>query len=274
MVFFMRRIIKNESGTYVRVVNSVLQREGLPTKNRPLSLTKLHTASIFLFRHILHAEDPRWRIAVKYAELKENRDFKPINLENALLATYASRVAGRRGKFSVYGTLEELTQLSRALMNFELGTRYIKALGIRQSLKQAEGYSVQFEKTKSISRGADKSGVTGCPEALWQLQLYKGQTYLGRIGFNFHVQSGPVIVTIANVQGARNRLEQLEEFREKSGSRFGEFLCLQLKEALGDGFIFSGVKGRRANKVIYTMSFRKSRVPVFSKNDLNREMNY
>ncbi len=270
----MRRIIKNELGTYARVVNGVLQREGMPTKNRLLHLTKLHDASIFLFRHILHDEDPRWRIAAKYAGLKENRDFKPINLENALLATYASKLHGRRGKFSVYSTLEELTQLSRALMNFELGTRYIKALSLQQPLKEVDGYSLQFERTKSISRGADKRGVTGCPEALWQLQLYKGQTYVGRIGFNFHVENGSVIVTIPNIQGARNRFEEQEEFRKKSGSRFGEFLCQQLKETLGDSFIFNGVKGRRANKVIYTMSFRKSKVPVFSKNDLNREMNY
>ncbi|QQR92720.1 MAG: hypothetical protein IPJ89_00550 [Candidatus Iainarchaeum archaeon] len=164
-------------------------------------------------------------------------------------------------QYETYIDLQHVTQLSRALTNIEIGANYIKP----EKIYPVKGkYAMQFERTKSIARGKDKRGVTGCPEALWQFHLYNGSTYLGRIGINFHNEGVERIVTIANIQGAEGRAEQLEAFKKATGKRFNDALVEKLKEILGPRFHYRGIVNPEKNPAMYQMTFRRAKMPTYS----------
>ncbi|MDD3083700.1 MAG: hypothetical protein PHP82_01625 [Candidatus ainarchaeum sp.] len=238
----------------------LFEREGLEKRTRiqtKINLSELHDASIFLFKHILNPSDVRWKLATKYAELKKQRNFKPINLENGLRAVYSSRSQGRnknRGA-SITGTIHVL-QLTRALRNIEIGNEYF---AFRKPIKLDSKYEVRFEKTNSILKQIDKYGLNGCPEALWQLQLWSSNKYIGRIGINFHTEGEKNIITIANIQGAIGKKVEQQEFEKKVGSKFGEELIKILRTNLGPNFEYRGAIPHNKNLVQYKMSFRKAK---------------
>ncbi len=164
-------------------------------------------------------------------------------------------------QYESYIDIRHVTQLSRALTNIEIGHQYIKP---QKKYPIREKYVVQFERTKSIARGKDKRGVTGCPEALWQLHLYEGDTYLGRIGINFHNEGITRIATIANIQGAEGKAKELGAFRKKTGKRFNELLVQKLKEILGPHFHYRGIVNPDKNAAMYAMTFRRAKIPTFN----------
>ncbi|HLC92694.1 MAG TPA: hypothetical protein VJH23_03230 [archaeon] len=260
-----RRIFKNVGGIYDHVIDATLQREGvLHAQKEKTNLSELHDSSIFLFKYILDRKDPRWSLASAHAGMKKKRVFEPINMENALLAAYASHYKGERGKFSVFNSLEHITQLARALKNIEIG--FARVMPLREKMRLKNGYEIQFERTRSIQRGKDKRGVTGCPEALWQLQLYHDGGYLGRIGFNFHVEENRPVVTVANVQGVGKEFGKHNEvlgIKREFGTDLGGLLCGKLKEIMGQEFEYRGVMNREQNVVQYAMAFRRGKIPVF-----------
>ncbi|MFA6420360.1 MAG: hypothetical protein WCW13_06170, partial [archaeon] len=132
---------------------------------------------------------------------------------------------------------------------------------------QLPRYKLTFERTRSIQGKLDYRGVSGCPEALWQLQLFDRNKYVGRIGFNFHTEGKKNIVTIANVQGASGQKFGQEEFRRIMGTNFGEYLITQLQETLGPEFEYRGAIQNTTNQAQYRMSFRKakpSKIKVYS----------
>ncbi len=263
-----RRMFKNPGGIYGHVVDATLNREGIHAwPKASLTESDLHGASIYLFKFILAKSDPRWRLASAYADLKKGVRMEPLNMENAMLATYASDYSGHRGKYSVYNSLEQVTQLSRAIKNIEMGSERARIFRERVTLKN--GYELQFERTRSIQRGKDSRGVTGCPEALWQLQLYHNGNYLGRVGFNFHMEKDSAehnIVTIANVQGVGGefgRHRDVLKIKEVFRTDLGGLLCRKLTEILGDEFEYRGVLNKEQNVVQYAMAFRRAKIQVF-----------
>lgn len=224
---------------------------------KKLNFSELHDSSIFLFKHILAQGDIRWKLAIKYAELKKEIPMQPINLENGLRAVYSSRSQGKnkaRGA-SIVGAIHVL-QLTRALKNIELGNKHFE---FRQPININSKYEAKFVKTNSILKQVDKKGVSGCPEALWQLQLWEKNKYLGRIGVNFHAEGAKNIVTIANIQGANGKKLEQNEFKKITGKHFGEELISRLQNTLGPSFEYRGAIPNDINKVLYKMTFRKTK---------------
>ncbi len=226
--------------------------------NSKLNLSELHDASIFLFKHILNPADIRWKLATKYADLKKQGYIQPINLENGLRAVYSSRTQGRnkaRGA-SITGQLQVL-QLTRALRNIELGNEHFE---FRRPISLGSNrYEIRFEKTNSILKQINKNGVSGCPEALWQLQLWSPRGYVGRIGINFHTEGEKNVITIANIQGANGMKTEQIQFEKIMGVPFGEELIKRLRITLGPKFEYRGALPSEKNIVLYKMTFRKSK---------------
>jgi hypothetical protein len=105
---------------------------------------------------------------------------------------------------------------------------------------------------------------------MWQLQLYKGDQYLGRIGFNFHFEGRDTILTISNIQGAGNQKKALDDFRSLYKKRFGEFLIESLRERFHIKAVFRGVKQTK-NPPQYAMTFRKTAVPAFPIPEIDKD---
>jgi hypothetical protein len=255
------RILLSGKGT--ALVSRALEREGIRLDQKRTNISEVHDSSLFLFKRILDPHDPRVKLAIKHAELKKKYNFKPINLENGLRAVYASRRKGYRGRWTDSPlSVQQLTQLSRALTNIRLSHKLIKG---RKPLNIKGDYSLNFELTNSIMVGKDKRGVTGCPEAMCQLHLTKSGKYLGRIGFNFHIEKVEIVISVANVQGAEGKKNELDEFKEQFRENFGEFLIKKLMGTMGPKFIYRGIRPNGNNMPLYTMSFRKSGITTFKK---------
>ena len=153
---------------------NILKNEGTTRHKYLANLSELHDASIFLFKQILPLKDPRWHLAQKYADLMKKNNFQDINLENGMRANYASRSKGRNKAFGQAVTFTpQVRQLARTLKNIEIGMKLIYR---RPAVKHRQ-FTLVFERTNSIMKEADSKGVTGCPEALWQFQLWKGKNY-------------------------------------------------------------------------------------------------
>jgi hypothetical protein len=245
--------------------SQILKREGTVKHKYLANLSELHDASIFLFKQILPQGDPRWHLAQKYADLAKKTNFLDINFENGMRANYASKSIGRNKAFGHAVTFTpQVRQLARTLKNIEIGMSLIYK---RAPLKHKQ-FSIVFERTNSIMRNADSKGITGCPEALWQLQLFKEGKYLGRIGFNFHQEGLKVIVSIANIQGVSSKInpeakKELQTLKDQEGDNLGEFLIKKLKSQLGPKFEYRGVHTTDNNLVQYKMSFRKAKIPEY-----------
>ncbi len=245
--------------------SQILKKEGTTAHRYAANLSEVHEASVFLFKQILPLKDPRWHLAQKYADLAKETNFQPINLENSMRANYASRSKGRNKAFGQSVTFTpQVRQLARGLKNIELGMQHI----YRKPPFNYKQFSLVFERTKSIMKETDSRGVTGCPEALWQLQLWKGKEYLGRIGFNFHQEGTTKVVSIANIQGASGKFRdtaknELIKLKAQEKDNFGEFLIKRLKEQLGPNFEYRGIYPKDMNIVQYKMSFRKAKIPSY-----------
>jgi hypothetical protein len=243
--------------------HEVFNKEGVDSlKPRNITISDLDSASIFLFKHILHPAEARWRLAYKYARLKADRAFEPVNLHNALIARYGSKKHSHQTRYAnTYIGLPNVTHLARALANIEIGHNLFSNMDRTREI--GNGFRTQFERTQSISRGKDKRGVTGCPEALWQLQLYHKGAYTGRIGFNFHREGKKPVLTITNIQGAEGKEGELSEFRKKFGKRFNDYLISEIKRVFETHFEIRGIANREKNAAMYAMSFRKAKIPVY-----------
>ncbi len=237
----------------------MFQREGIAERKKVNpNISELHDASIFLFKHILHPEDVRWRLATKYAELKKEVHLSPINLENGLRANYASRTIGRNKAYGagITGQLH-VVQLARAIRNIELGQEHFawrKPIPFKNPK-----YQIRFAKTDQIEKKTNRHGVSGCPEAMWQLQLWRKEGYLGRVGINFHSEGKDNIITVANIQGADGKKEQQLGFKHEFGKNFGDALVEKVEEIFGPGFKYRGILQAGKNEVQYRMAFRKAK---------------
>jgi hypothetical protein len=245
--------------------SQILKKEGTTIHRYAANLSEVHEASVFLFKQILPFNDPRWHLAQKYADLTKETNFQPVNLENSMRANYAARSKGRNKAFGQSITFTpQVRQLARGLKNIELGMQHVYR---RPPLKYKQ-FSLVFERTRSIMKDADSRGVTGCPEALWQLQLWDGKEYLGRIGFNFHQEGKTKVVSIANIQGVAGKFrdtakKELDALKVQEKDNFGEFLIKRLREQLGPDFEYRGVTPKNNNIVQYKMSFRKAKLPNY-----------
>ncbi len=264
-VYFINMVIKKFRPIHTPVhFARLFEREGLNrgfTKKAriesKLNLSELHDASIFLFKHVIEPSDVRWSLAKKYAELKKELGFSTFDLENGLRSVYSSRTQGQNKAYgaSFVGQIHIL-QLARSLRNFELGTENVSH---RFSQRIGSNYELKFAQTDSIQKEHNRFGVSGCPEAMWQLQLWSPKGYVGRVGFNFHTEGKNTVITIANIQGAVGKKEEQNAFEIKMGKPFGEVLVERLQHTLGPKFEYRGAIPTEKNQSQYRMTFRKAK---------------
>jgi hypothetical protein len=248
------------------MLNQLLDIEGVdrePIQNA--TRTELDRLSIHNFRILMNDEDPRWRLVYKMHRLKSEGALEGAYLEHALRADYLSNHPSIRRGFARY--IDEITipQLARALANLEIGN--LVKPQFEKVLSSSTFYNCNYEVGRiGANHKPDDRGIMGCQEGVWQLQIFETFNYnkfLGRIGFNFHMENGSPIISITNIQGASNAKEANELFVSINGHGFGEFLINSLRLQLGESFTLRGVQGRPENKALYNSVFRNANVPQY-----------
>ncbi len=200
-----------------------------------------------IFGEVPQRNSPRWRVVSHLMGFRPS--VKGLHWETALRAHYFSETApSLRENYSGFGSSSEFRQLARAIKNVELGRRFAEAFGGEKysgakppAFDRIIGLDGQFflhlEANRRLDLGADARGLNGCPEALWQLVLFKkagrGKRCVGRIGINFHSEPQLVghrtVVSIANVQWAESSGGLREEFEGLFGLPFNLYLLRHLQ---------------------------------------------
>ncbi len=189
-----------------------------------------------MFRDVPHYDEPAFRVAGHYARMAEqgaiDRALHHLIVRNQFLSTDESH-NGRDPR-----NPKNLLHAARVMVNIELGSRFASRLKMLDSVHP--DYELHFERTRSIRLKPDERGVNGCPEALWQLLLFKKGQYVGRIGFNFHQEGRHVVASVVTVQGAEGQPGLVNSARKDLKVNFGAYLILQLKSALKDEVHYRG----------------------------------
>ena len=155
---------------------------------------------------------------------------------------------------------------------------YLTELFGRVTIPALQCAALNLERTNKITLGSDQRGVTGCPEALYQLQIYMGE-YAGRIGFNFHLENNTQIISITNVQGVPGAKQMYDQFEEEYGERPHNYLIRYL-QAFGEvapaEMLFRGwrnPKSENADPRFYNTLFRAEGIrqmkTIIKANDTN-----
>ncbi|MFA9288519.1 MAG: hypothetical protein ACEQSA_01425 [Weeksellaceae bacterium] len=221
-------------------LTSVIESEGFPIQG-PYGPTVLQPqyfqdASEYLFGVLLmDPSDPRLTLAQAYHDTKERVRFKPQHFENALLAIYLSDKPSFRNRYSGFTSEENLRHLCRALHNLgsfhEIGEIFTESQNNEIGI---EGIDMQLAVTHSVNLGCNAQGITGCPEALYQLQMQWDGHYIGRIGFNTHLENDKRIISVTNIQGIPSENLQAaglsyENFHDSYGAGPHNMLLRRLK---------------------------------------------
>lgn len=124
------------------------------------------------------------------------------------------------------------------------------------------GFSYEFSVTDSVSVGTDSRGITGCPEALYQLRMLLDGKYIGRVGFNLHTENGQEVVSITNMQGIPGGSEIYEKLRKQHDfGPYRETVRLVKDHFSKDNCLVRGIKNPRSgNAGFYNTVFKKSGV--------------
>lgn len=254
----------------------ILLEEGIGIYQYPPGVQRsqrLIEASVRLFDFIPPANDFRWHFAYEYAQAKEI-GFNKQNLENALRATYLSTTESRRNGKPSTTTERNVRQVSRALKN--LGARSILQERYAASKPDLMPDHVRFEFTPTNRIQEDNKqrpipiAVTPCPEALYQLRIYRENEYLARLGFNIHFESGQMIASIVNLQGRKDGTDLLQGFSGEFGTSAFNVLVRRMRTMAAidpENLIeLRGLKNPRAleRSGLYNSVFKKEGIPRFS----------
>ncbi|MEN9407337.1 MAG: hypothetical protein RLZZ455_553 [Candidatus Parcubacteria bacterium] len=254
----------------------ILLEEGIGVYQYPPGVQRsqrLIEAAVRLFDFIPNSEDFRWHLAYEYAQAKEV-GFNKQNLENALRATYLSTTESRRNGKPSTTTERNVRQVSRALKN--IGARRILQERYAASRPDMMPDHVRYEFTPTNRVQEDNKQrpipivVTPCPEALYQLRIYRENEYLARLGFNIHFESGQMIASIVNMQGRKDGAEFLQGYSGEFGESAFNVLVRRMKAlATSDPdnpIHLRGLKNPRAieRSGLYNSVFKREGIPRFS----------
>lgn len=221
-------------------------------------------ASLDFFGSILHWDDNRWEYPEKYAMGKERSSYRGIHWEAALQAIYLSDKPSFRNQYSKYVSHENRRQLGRAIEN----------LSVYQALKHMYDSSspefqlpteleIKLARTGKITKGVDADNVTGCPEALYQLRMFKSNgrgRYIGRIGFNVHFEDDVAVFSVTNIQGIPGGLEYCSRIKQEHGIRPFNTMIKRLKLLAAQSpaeYEIRGYKNNSENPGLYNTVFKK-----------------
>ncbi|MBI2338220.1 hypothetical protein HYU95_03460 [Candidatus Daviesbacteria bacterium] len=235
-------------------IETIIQEEGLADPRLLPGILKGNrylNASEYLFRFILSDDDPRWAIAAGYTKAKQANRFKPVSFESALSAIYLSDRPSFRGGYGMYNSPPTLRQLCRAVINIGCYPE-LKAVFDKTSNASGlpEGLSWEFARTERILSGTDRRGITGCPEALYQVRVFCQGTetscqgkYLGRVGFNIHTEGESQVMSVTNLQGIPCGPDCYHCFTQRFGIKFFNALVNQAKRMAAEHPIPIQLKG-------------------------------
>lgn len=234
---------------------------------------KLIKSALDWFGWILHDQDPRWWIINAFLEAKETAKFLGEHQEVAFRATYLSEYQSFRNEYGRFGKEQNIVQLCRAINNLAFHPYIQSAFNeVFQSNFFPDHIHLELYRTKKFTLGTDARNITGCPEALYQLQAFYGEKYIGRIGINFHIESDTLVISIANVQGASECKDIYNELRNKYRITFfnkmikvAKDLSLHL-EKMGFKCEIRGVQNPKKGKPeLYQGVFAAEGIPVFER---------
>lgn len=147
-------------------------------------------------------DDPRLRIAYTYNSIAARVRFSSENFENAQLATYLSDKPSYRNRYAAPVSEENYLHICRAMQNVA-AYPWLQESSASLGRDLPKDIQLQFVRTDRIQGRADSSGITACPEALYQIRLFRGRQYVGRTGFNIHREDKgrKIVYSITNLQG-------------------------------------------------------------------------
>ncbi len=237
-------------------IEQILVSEGLEIF-RPKSSLEIsencRRAAIDLFRFLPELHDPRWTIAQSWA-LARQRGIKPIHEEASQSAVYLSDLPSYRNGYSSFQSEENLRLIVRAATNLNSLNLIKQRYGDISS-----GGRLTLALTNKITRGVNPDGTTGCPEALYQIQLRNSGHYLGRVGFNIHRESSSTIVSISNIQGVPDGQIDHARYEDNFGENPFIYLVTFVKNMFPD-LIIRGIKNPPKNPGFYNTVLKRAGV--------------
>lgn len=226
-------------------------------------IESLINAAEGLFGFLPSDDDERWQIASYYRQAKEKNEIKPINFENAMRAIYLSEDISFRNAIMAYTHEPNVRQLARAVINLN-HFDFLKEKFTDLNDDLNSNFKIEFSQTNRINMGTDNRGITGCPEALYQLRLFDQDKYVARIGFNIHMESKTKIISITNIQGIPGGNENYKNITEQYGFKPFNLLIQKLKTSLSDdnSLIYRGLKNPKNENCagLYNAVFRAEKI--------------
>lgn len=125
-------------------------------------------------------------------------------------------------------------------------------------------------RTNRVTLGANGQRITGCPEAIYQLQLYcedKKDGYVARVGFNLHEEEGERIISISNIQGIPVGESLRRGVEEKCGVSPFNFLLGRLKQLASDTDVcIRGLRNPQCAEAagLYNTCLKRAGIPIIS----------
>jgi hypothetical protein len=211
-------------------------------------------ATFDLFGFLPEDDDSRWPFLVRYAEVKSNVGFRPMNFYNAWRAIYLSGNPSYKNGFVTTATPPNVLQLHRAVDNLSVRRKLLQLFpGI---VEESGKHDMRFAVTDSLTTDPtrQKKDITPCPEALYQIRLFDGDRYLARLGFNIHHEDDDnKVMSIVNIQGRPDNQRENWAFQERQGiSPFNLLVRTALSAAESEGYTPRGlIDPARGNSKLY-----------------------
>lgn len=215
-------------------------------------------AAIQLFGFIPNSEDLRWAIIQKWNEIRTYTS--QFHLKNAIISTYLSKTTSKHSGSIHQINRQNILQTCRALTNCGYYDLVLKRIGEVVNLSK---YQIQFARTDNISTLPNNEGITGCPEAIYQLRLW-GEGFIARIGFNIHIENCSPILSITNIQGGKGKEAMLIRFENEMGLKPFNYLIHIIQETFTDMQI-RGLRNPRKVEAsaLYNTVLKQCKIPRF-----------
>lgn len=242
-----------------------------PYLQKPLDLIE---ATFQLFKFLPEDSDERWLFLQRYHEVKSATNFKPVNFSNAWGATYLSHVQSFRSGYVTTLNEENNLQLARALDNLSELNKVPERVvsNCDSTMYDGTDYKLQLAITDqlTVDPTKPKPEITPCPEALYQLRLFRAGIYIARVGFNLHAAGenhGTGVLSITNIQGRPGARQEYQRYEDQFGiSPFNDLARRALEFAGLDDPTYKTrglINPKNGNSRLYWGVLEQENIPMF-----------